>query len=252
MRYIGLAVLVLAWAGVCAQAQVHQSTSVGGFGSVLYPGTGHPPPRPLAGVNGSLPRGRAGFGVQGFSSAPPRLAHPSHGRGTIVAVPVIVGGGYYGYGYGYDQGQPPYQGSPDQPPIVNSNSAPSVVVNQNFIPDRANPMVRDYGDNTAEAQQGSAGMRMYQAPPSHPYADQADQGAPMRRTATNDDQPTIYLIALRDHNIVQALGYWMEGATLHYVNAEHSLNQVSLDLVDRDLSSRLNDERGVEFKLPKQ
>jgi hypothetical protein len=44
----------------------------------------------------------------------------------------------------------------------------------------------------------------------------------------------------------------MEGNTLHYVSVEHSMNQVSLDLIDRDLSQRLNDERGVEFKLPKQ
>jgi len=42
----------------------------------------------------------------------------------------------------------------------------------------------------------------------------------------------------------------MEGSTLHYVSVEHSLNQASLDLIDRDLSYRLNDERGVEFKLP--
>jgi hypothetical protein len=66
----------------------------------------------------------------------------------------------------------------------------------------------------------------------------------------NDDQPTLYLIAFKDHSIVQSLGYWMEGSTLHYVSAEHSLNQVSSDLIDRDLSQRLNDERGVEFKLP--
>jgi hypothetical protein len=45
-----------------------------------------------------------------------------------------------------------------------------------------------------------------------------------------DDQPTLYLIAFTDHTIVTALGYWMEGGALHYVSAEHSLNQASLDL----------------------
>jgi hypothetical protein len=85
---------------------------------------------------------------------------------------------------------------------------------------------------------------LYQAPPSHPYADAA---AAQRASAS--DQPTIYLIALRDHTIVQALGYWMEGSTLHYVSAEHTLNQLSIDLVDRDLSQRLNDERGLDFRL---
>jgi hypothetical protein len=42
----------------------------------------------------------------------------------------------------------------------------------------------------------------------------------------------------------------MEGGNLHYVSAEHTLNQASMDLIDRTLSQRLNDERGVEFKLP--
>jgi hypothetical protein len=60
----------------------------------------------------------------------------------------------------------------------------------------------------------------------------------------------VYLIAFKDHTIVQALGFWMEGSTLHYVNNEHSLNQISADLIDRELSQRLNDERGVEFRLP--
>ena len=87
-------------------------------------------------------------------------------------------------------------------------------------------------------------MKLYQAPPSHPYADVSSQ------RGSSNGQPTIYLIAFRDHTIVQALGYWMEGSTLHYVSAEQTLNQVSIDLVDRDLSQRLNDERGLDFRLP--
>ena len=88
-------------------------------------------------------------------------------------------------------------------------------------------------------------MKVYQGPPVHPYP----ESAVTQRTAASD-QPTIYLIALRDHTIVQALGYWMEGSTLHYVSDEHTLNQLSIDLVDRDLSQRLNDERNVDFRLP--
>ncbi len=121
----------------------------------------------------------------------------------------------------------------------NPNGAPSVVINQNFVPDRVNPMVQNYGDPGPD----NSGMRLYQTPPTHPYADQ--------RTPAKDPEPTIYLLAFKDHNIVPALGYWMEGETLHYVSVEHSMNQASLGLIDRDLSQRLNDERGVEFKLPK-
>jgi hypothetical protein len=92
-------------------------------------------------------------------------------------------------------------------------------------------------------------MRLYQNS-SHPYAD-APANTVSRQQLSANDQPTIYLIAFKDHSIVQALGYWMEGATLHYVSVEHSLNQASIDLIDRDLSQRLNDERGLEFRLPK-
>ena len=99
---------------------------------------------------------------------------------------------------------------------------------------------------TSRSSQDQSGLKLYQAPPSHPYAD----AAAAQRASQSSDQPTIYLIALRDHTIVQALGYWMEGSTLHYVSAEHTLNQLSIDLVDRDLSQRLNDERGLDFRLP--
>ena len=115
-----------------------------------------------------------------------------------------------------------------------------MVINQNFVPQPVNPQVREYNPNDTPPDQQS-GMRLYQNS-SHPYADV---------TANNSgDQPTIYLIAFKDHSIVQALGYWMEGSTLHYVSVEHSLNQASINLIDRDLSQRLNDERGLEFRLP--
>src|SRR5262249_42700851 len=133
----------------------------------------------------------------------------------------------------------------------NANAAPSVVINQNFVPDRPAPVVREYGAPGPDGVEQSSGMRQYQAPASHPYADaQAQVEQQARSPRQGSDEPTLYLIAFKDHSIVQALGYWMEGNTLHYVSVEHSLNQASLDLIDRSLSQRLNDERGVEFKLP--
>jgi hypothetical protein len=71
-----------------------------------------------------------------------------------------------------------------------------------------------------------------------------------RLQAGEKDEPTIYLLAFRDHSVVQALGYWMEAGTLHYVTAEYTVNQASIVLIDRNLSQRLNDERGIAFKLP--
>jgi hypothetical protein len=229
------------------QGHSNGTWSLGGFGSILYPATGHAP-------TATPPIGQ--FASAGFSHGfanPGRASHPQHGAAVIVPYPVYYGG-YYGTGYyggdpsaaGYSNGYAPGYG-PGDDGSQSGPGLPSVVINQNFVPPQANPQVRDYaGDQPQQQQpQDQSGLKLYQAPPSHPYADAA---AAQRSQAS--DQPTIYLIALRDHTIVQALGYWMEGSTLHYVSAEHTLNQLSIDLVDRDLSQRLNDERGLDFRLP--
>ncbi len=121
------------------------------------------------------------------------MNHPQHGRTVVVPYPVFYGG-YSGYGSGYDPsaGYPPDQVGPNY-----SNGTPSVVINQNYIPPQANPSVQNYGpaDGAAEPT-----MRLYQAPPSHPYADALESA----RRPPVSDQPTLYLIAFKDHTIVQA------------------------------------------------
>jgi hypothetical protein len=238
MRQLVFVIALAALTATCfAQAPAGQPYgSVGGFGSVLHPGTGHPPgafvPLPPPLFAGRLARDVAGRQV---NPASVRDGHRNgHNQGVIVPYPVYMGN------YGYDPSM--YANPPQSEAPAYANQSPSVVINQNFIPDRAAPVVREYGDS-----QSQSGMRMYEYN-SHPY-DNMDP-RPARRPAPPDDQPTLYLIAFTDHTIVSALGYWMEGGTLHYVSAEHSLNQASLDLIDRKLSQRLNDERGVEFKLP--
>jgi hypothetical protein len=258
-----LAILSAVFAGIAFAQGAPPYYSVGGFGSVVNPGLGHPPTLPYGAVTGTGPLFPTALGANvagrpfGYTGGGGRFDHGGpHGRTVIVPYPIYYGGYGYGSGYGYDpsqQQQPVDQyGNP-----VPTTSAPSVVINQNFAPDRPMPMVREYGAPGPDGveQQPSSGMKLYQVPPSHPYADaqgaQSDQDLRGRRRAANDDEPTVYLIAFKDHSIVQALGYWMEGSNLHYVSMEHSLNQASLDLIDRSLSQRLNDERGIEFKLPK-
>jgi len=234
MRRLIPALLFVSLAGLAfGQGHPGGSWSLGGFGSVLHPGMGHSP-------TATPPIGQ--FGGGGYSRGflnPGRASHPQHGSTVIVPYPVYYGG-YYGYdpsAAGYANGGAPAPGYGDDGSQYGAG-LPSVVINQNFVPPQANPQVRDYTGDQPPQQQDQSGMKLYQAPPSHPYAD-----------AATSDRPTIYLIALRDHTIVQALGYWMEGSTLHYVSAERTLNQLSIDLVDRDLSQRLNDERGMDFRL---
>jgi hypothetical protein len=230
MRYFVLTVLFPTFLGTVF-AQGHQGPywSLGGYGNVVYPGTGH---APTGGFTGPAYTSRTGNGF----AAPAAAAHPQHRRSNVVLYPVFYGTGAY---------DPSYYGGGDQSqPASDPNGPPSVVINQNFVPQQGNPAVREYAGDAPPDQ--PSGMRLYQNP-SHPY-DDAQNTVSARRT--NGDEPTLYLIAFTDHSIVQALGYWMEGGALHYVSVEHSLNQVSMDLIDRDLSQRLNDERGVQFKLP--
>jgi hypothetical protein len=57
-------------------------------------------------------------------------------------------------------------------------------------------------------------------------------------------------VAFKDGSIYAALSYWLEGTTLHYITLQGSHNRATVDLIDRDLSARLNRERGLDFKLP--
>jgi len=205
-------------AGSCAWAQ-HP-------GNVLYPGTGTPPPPGFGSVlhpgTGGPPRSGVGRGPrQGF--LPPAVNHPVHGRGEIVAYPVFYGG-YYSYD--------PSTGYQGPAPAANDNyvddsggapaQSPVVIMNQSFRPDQVNPVLRDY------------------VPPD----------AAVNPDQRPDDQPTIYLIAMTDHTILAAVGYWVEGDTLSYITQDGDQNKISLALVDRDFSRKLNTDRGVEFRLP--
>ena len=113
-----------------------------------------------------------------------------------------------------------------------ADQTPVAIVNPNFQPDTANPTIVDYsnvllpqpGPSTEEPSVDENGMR--------------------------DDQPTIFLIALKDHSILAAIAYWADGDTLNWVSQDAKQNRISLSLVDRAFSKRLNDERHIEFKLP--
>ena len=200
-----------------------------GFGNVVFPGTGIP--RPSVGV---VPL-EATHAVRLGATVSGRYNMPWPGRGGVypVAVPVVVGGyPYGGYPYGYAQGAGPAEIN-----VINAPApSPTVIINQNYTPDRAQPVVREYSQGTL-----TETIREYQAPvPSNP-------DPPKRKI--DDDKPTIYLIALKDGTVYSSYAYWVEGDTLHYITTRHSHNQATLDLVDAPVSEQLNRERGVEFKL---
>lgn len=74
--------------------------------------------------------------------------------------------------------------------------------------------------------------------------------APLETTAEpSPPEPDHYLIAFKDHTIYAAVAFWLDGDTLHYFTAGNQHNQVSLSLIDKDLTQRLNREAGIDMRL---
>jgi hypothetical protein len=59
----------------------------------------------------------------------------------------------------------------------------------------------------------------------------------------------IYTIALKDHAIHFASSYWTDKWMLHYLTRQGTHVQIRLDLVDLDLTTRLNREKNLDFRL---
>ena len=134
------------------------------------------------------------------------------------AVPVYVGGGFYDNPYLGDGG------AGSVPP--QSAQQPNVVV---VYPPMQQPVAMT---------QFGAGDSSASAPVTQPAAEEA---AP---------EPEHYLIAFKDRTIYAAVAFWVQGDTLHYFTSGNTHNQVSLSLIDKDLTQRLNKESGVEMRLP--
>jgi hypothetical protein len=212
-------------------AQRHATgNSVGtnaGFGNVVFPG-GRPTVNvPFTQVTQS-PSFVNSLGVVAGRPAFNGTVRRNGNSGGVVYVPysypvVYPGGGYYGGYYG----DPGTAGVPQQQP-------------QNitiiYPPSQPMPMMV-----------GPAGQM--QAPP--PNA-QVREYMPPDQTAvdTAQVQPDYYLLAFKDHSIYSAVGYWVDGDTLHYITTGNVHNQVSLSLIDRDLTMQLNKGRGVQVNLP--
>jgi hypothetical protein len=214
------------------------------FGNSVFPGGGGPRIRVPFSITDPTFASRLGATVGAFS--PNRGVGPGWqggrkgngfngggfgGGGGVVpipyAVPVYVGGAYdYSYG-GYP---------PDQQPAPNSTIV--------MAPQQP-PMVMQPGAEYPQMATGPVeqpAVTTYQAPLRQP---------PPEGVST-DSGAAHYLIAFKDHTIYSAVAYWVDGQTLHYFTNGNTHNQVSLSLVDRPLTDRLNKEMGIDFRLPPQ
>ena len=223
---VGFGAALLFAGGLLAQQHgnyVRQPVLTGGFGNVVFPG----------GTAANVPGIQRNFGsfVSPLGSGPrltgigpnQGLRNGRHGTGAsfVYSYPVMVGG--YGYGYA----------PPDAPPEQQQQQGNVTVI---YPPQPAPVIINQYGPADPSA---AARPRIYEP---------AD-AAPDVSTAPTQEPPH-YLLAFKDHTIYSAVAYWVDGETLHYFTSGNTHNQASLSLIDRDLTARLNQEAGMEVKLP--
>lgn len=174
--------------------------------------------------------------------SPVRVAPAPAVRPAPVAAPVYFLGYYpnplyYGSGNGAGYGAPGNDNGAPGPAYYGADPSgqgyPSVIVNPNYAPDTANPVMRDYS---------------YLSPASP--APGGDDGQAVDQNNAAPAPSVIFLIAMKDHTIYPAIAYWVENDTLNYITQQGVRNQVSLGLVDRDFSTQLNKERSIDFALP--
>jgi hypothetical protein len=58
-----------------------------------------------------------------------------------------------------------------------------------------------------------------------------------------------FSIVLKDHTVSAATSYWTDGMMLHYITPSGAHIQVRLDLVDRELTVKLNRAKQLEFNF---
>lgn len=219
------------------------------YGNILFPG-GVPPsigqghiPALSGTVSGRIP----------YTGVPAGSRPGVPGRNRTVVVPYAVPVWYGGYGGGYYD-YPQAQQPTNVTVVVPQPTTPSVIINQTFTTaEGTRQEVKEYAANDSADNGGirvyEPGKRTESARETRPRPAPEAAATAEPRSYVRDGKPTIYLIALKDSTIRQALGYWVEGANLSYVTPQASIQHVGLDQIDRETSVRLNEKRKLEFDL---
>lgn len=171
-----------------------------------------PAPSNHVGFRGGSPEFQSGF------------HHHHHG---VVAVPVPV---YYPY---YDENPVDYsnnmQSQPEQQPVAES-PAPTIF----------------------ESRPG------YQAPPTQPIEPSRTEEsiAPEKTSSKQEVAPPepepITVLVFRDGHEVEIGNYAIVGNTLYNLTGNYKAHKILLADLDLDKTAQVNEERGYEFRLPKQ
>lgn len=189
-------------------------TSLGPFGFA-------PPPCMGVGINAAAPPCVIGppFGTPVFG---PPFRHRHHRRSQFPVVIPVYGGGYYPYAdYDTSDYQPPPQ--PPAPEPVSNAPAPTIF-------DR---------NGSGYATSRSA------APPA------AEQPMERQYAGTPPEPQELVTLIFRDGHKIEITNYAIVGGTLFDLTPDHLRKKIPLSELDLPATVKANDDRGVEFQLPK-
>lgn len=188
--------------------------SLGGFGNVLFPGTGHPPAAPPPYFFQNTPKVRDHWPPGTAILSGPEMAVPEDSDNLseqdythVTTIPASV-----------PLGGPPH------------------AIDQEIIGLQNAPQPEAKYQSGAERQSEQTGG-----------CENSVRGALHKPQQFCDGKPTVYLLALKDGSVLQSLGYWTRDSILYYVSIEYALNQVSVVLIDKGVSKRLNAEQGINL-----
>ena len=73
--------------------------------------------------------------------------------------------------------------------------------------------------------------------------------APPASTGSNSEA-TAFVVALKDGSQRSAIAAWIQEGKLHYVDSQQRHQVLSPDVIDRETTERLNDEKHLRLELP--
>jgi hypothetical protein len=180
----------------------------------------------LAQHAGGFARGNAGgrgFAGRGMMTRPPTRGLGGRVRSPFIGsyLPIPGGYGFLG-GYPYDAGYPDAGFYAEEPP-----PPPNFVV-------AAPPTGQESPQPAAPIRPAQSVIHEY----TWPKNDETGAGA------------TTFTIALKDGSQRFATAAWIQGGKLHYLDSEDRQQALSSDVIDRQTTDRLNEEKHLRLQLP--
>ncbi len=174
-----------------------------------------------------------------ISNSPTPLFHHHH---HFVPVPVPVPVYYPYYSYPVPEEAPPtYEDQQQQPqqPVVEVIEAPAPTIFENR-PGYQAPPARPSEPSTAAPSSSDNST----APANQPTGKKEDLSA-------SEAEPTTILV-FRDGRMIEIGNYAIVGDTLYNLTGNYQTHKILLADLDLDKTAKINEDRGYDFRLPKQ